>query len=127
MIPNMICMSRMPSEKKSENDLKNLNTDFTNTDIYGKGDNGGNNSGDEDDVQKVEIVNTVDIASEDLRYMRDIAEREAINQFTSKFVQPVVNVQFGEVRETADVDAIVKKLTSDFVAELNTAGEFVHY
>ena len=113
--------------KKSENDLKNLNTDFTNTDIYGKGDSGGDDGGNKDDIQKVEIVNTVDIASEDLRYMRDIAEREAINQFTSKFVQPVVNVQFGEVRETADVDAIVKKLTSDFVAELNTAGEFVHY
>lgn len=103
--------------------IKNEETDFT--DYFGIDNIFGSDN--EDKIQKVEVVDTVDIASEDLRYLRDIAEQEAINQFTSKFVQPVVNVQFGEVRETADVDAIAKKLTDGFVAELNTAGEFVHY
>lgn len=82
------------------------------------------------DVGNVENVNhindTVDIASEDLKYMRELAEREAINQFTSKLVQPQINVTFGEVKETADVDEITKRITDGLVESLNNSGDVVH-
>ncbi len=79
------------------------------------------------DVDNVNHINdTVDIASEDLRYMRDLAEQETINQFTSKLVQPQINVTFGEVKETADVDAITKRITDGLIESLNNSSDAVH-
>ena len=75
---------------------------------------------------KAIINDTVDIASEDLRYMRELAEQEAINQFTSKLVQPAINVTFGEVKETADVDGIVQRITDGLVESLNNSSDVVH-
>ena len=79
------------------------------------------------DVDNVNHINdTVDIASEDLRYMRELAEQEAINQFTNKLLQPQINVTFGEVKETADVDGIVQRITDGLVESLNNSGDIVH-
>ncbi|MDO4301544.1 MAG: tape measure protein [Clostridia bacterium] len=87
----------------------------------------GDGSLDVGDVDNVNHINdTVDIASEDLRYMRELAEQEAINQFTSKLLQPQINVTFGEVKETADVDAIVKRITEGLEESLNNSGDIVH-
>ena len=82
---------------------------------------------DVDNVKNVEHINdTVDIASEDLRYMRDLAEQETINKFTSKLLQPQINVTFGEVKETADVDAITKRITDGLIESLNNSSDVVH-
>ncbi len=74
----------------------------------------------------VNVVNTVDIASEDLKYMRELAEQEAINEFTSKLIQPNINVSFGEVKETADVDGIISRITDGLVESLNNSSDVVH-
>lgn len=82
---------------------------------------------DVDNVNNVNHINdTVDIASEDLKYMRELAEREAINQFTNKLLQPQINVTFGEVKETADVDGIIQRITDGLVENLNNSGDVVH-
>lgn len=82
---------------------------------------------DVDNVNNVNHINdTVDIASEDLRYMRELAEQEAINQFTSKLLQPQINVTFGEVKETADVDEITKRITDGLIESLNNSGDVLH-
>lgn len=88
------------------------------------GKNGKTDVGTVDEVNK--INDTVDIASEDLKYMRELAEQEVINQFTSKLIQPSINVTFGEVRETADVDAVVEKITTGLVDSLNNSSDLVH-
>ncbi len=88
---------------------------------------GGYDGTDIDNVENVNHINdTVDIASEDLRYMRELAEQEAINQFTNKLLQPQINVTFGEVKETADVDAITKRITDGLIESLNNSGDVVH-
>lgn len=80
-----------------------------------------------DNVENVNHINdTVDIASEDLRYMRELVEREVINEFTSKLLQPQINVTFGEVKETADVDGIIQRITDGFVENLNNSGDVLH-
>ena len=93
-------------------------------------DSSGYASGGSIDVGTVDQVNkingSVDIASEDLRYMRELAEQEAINQFTSKLIQPAINVSFGEVKETADVDGIVQRITNGLVESLNNSSDVVH-
>lgn len=58
--------------------------------------------------------------------MRELAEREAINQFTNKLLQPQINVTFGEVKETADVDGIIQRITDGLVENLNNSGDVVH-
>lgn len=85
-----------------------------------------NLAADDNDPVDVKVVNTVDIASEDLRYMRELAEREAINEFTSKLVQPNINVTFGEVKETADVDGILSRVTDGIIESLNNSSDLVH-
>ena len=88
------------------------------------GKNGKTDVGTVDEVNK--INDTVDIASEDLKYMRELAEQEVINQFTSKLIQPSINVTFGEVTQTADVDAVVKQITTGLVDSLNNSSDLVH-
>lgn len=86
-----------------------------------------NNNLDVDNVENVNHINdTVDIASEDLRYIRDIADQEAINQFTSKLLQPQINVSFGEVKETADVDEIIERITTGLDESLNNSSDLLH-
>lgn len=82
---------------------------------------------DVDNVENVNHINdTVDIASEDLKFLRDLADQETINQFTSKLLQPQINVSFGEVRETADVDEIIQRITDGLAEDLNNSGDLVH-
>lgn len=82
---------------------------------------------DVDNVENVNHINdTVDIASEDLKFLRDLADQETINQFTSKLLQPQINVSFGEVRETADVDEIIKRITDGLAEDLNNSGDLLH-
>lgn len=82
------------------------------------------------DVGNVDNVNhindTVDIASEDLKYMRELADQETINQFTSKLLQPSINVTFGEVKETADVDEIISKIVDGITESANNSSDLVH-
>lgn len=57
-------------------------------------------------VGTVDKVNgTVDISSEDLKLLKDIASRDLLLSMTS--VTPQANVTFGDVRETADVNKIM--------------------
>lgn len=57
-------------------------------------------------VGNVDKVNgTVDISSEDLKLLKDIASRDLLLSMTS--VTPQANITFGDVRETADVGQIM--------------------
>lgn len=51
------------------------------------------------------VKGTVDISSEDLKLLKDIATRDLLLNMTS--VTPQANITFGDVRETADVDKIM--------------------
>ena len=52
------------------------------------------------------INDTVDISSEDLKMMRELAEMNAIQNFVS--LTPTVNVQTGDIRNGYDVDTIIR-------------------
>lgn len=61
----------------------------------------------------------VEIADEDIKYLKDIAERDYVNKYTSATLAPNVTVQFGDVHENADankVAGIVEKILREEIA-----------
>lgn len=54
------------------------------------------------------INDTVDISSEDLKYIRELAEIKSIQNFVT--LTPTVQVTTGDIREEADIDRIVSKI-----------------
>ena len=105
------------SIKNSMNDLLNFGKDYENTmtdigdynalfdDTFDVGDIG--NVGNVGSVGS--IKDDVTIADEDLKYLRDIAEIEYVNKYTTSEIQ--VNANFGDVHETADAQKIADALT----------------
>lgn len=57
---------------------------------------------------KLDSVDEVGISDEDLKYLRDIAQAEYVNQYTTQ--RPVVYANFGDVHETADVNQVIAVL-----------------
>ncbi|HWQ76944.1 MAG TPA: tape measure protein [Syntrophomonas sp.] len=52
-------------------------------------------------------ADSLDISEEDLKYMRDLAEREVIDRTVLRDVNFELSNSFGDIRETADVDGII--------------------
>jgi tape measure domain-containing protein len=68
--------------------------------------------------------NEVDISDEDLKMLKDIATREYMLNY--KQITPNVNIQFGDVKETADINAIkdeLDKMMQEELAELYVVEE----
>ena len=85
--------------------------------IYGNtGDTAGNTAA---------MSDALDIAEEDLAYMRDIAEREAINRFTTAEIR-VEQQNTNYISQDADLDGIMDAWANDFATKLDVSEEGVH-
>ncbi|WP_291650040.1 tape measure protein [Clostridium sp.] len=65
----------------------------------------------------------VDMADEDLQYLRDIAEREYINKFSTATLAPNIQITFGDVHEEADADKVAGRIKKILQEEIATASE----
>lgn len=65
----------------------------------------------------------VNMESEDMQYLRDIAEREYINKFSTATIAPNIEVSFGDVHETADADALADKIKRILQEEIAMTAE----
>lgn len=68
----------------------------------------------------------VDMSNEDLKYLRDIAEREYINKFSTATLAPNVVYNFGDIHETADVEKLKGTLEMMMREEIAVAAEGVY-
>ena len=85
--------------------------------IYGNtGDTAGNTAA---------MSEALDIAEEDLAYMRDIAEREAINRFTTAEIK-VEQHNENHISKDTDLDGIMDAWANDFAEKLDVSEEGVH-
>ena len=85
--------------------------------IYGNtGDTAGNTAA---------MSDALDIAEEDLAYMRDIAEREAINRFTTAEIK-VEQHNENHISKDTDLDGIMDAWANDFAEKLEVSEEGVH-
>ena len=70
-------------------------------------------------------ADALDIAEEDLAYLRDIAEREAINRVTTAEIK-VEQHNENHISKDADLDGIMDAWANDFAEKLEVSEEGVH-
>ncbi len=71
------------------------------------------------------MANSMEVAEEDLKYLRDIAEREAINRFTTAEIR-IEQHNENHIGSDMDVDGIMDKWCGTFAEQLNVQAEGVH-
>lgn len=72
------------------------------------------------------MADALEISNEQLEYMRDIAERDAINRFTTAEVKIDMTGMTNKIDSNADLDGVLTTLTDGFAEALVTAAEGVH-
>lgn len=71
-----------------------------------------------------EIGGTVDISSEDLRLMRDLAEMKSIQNFVT--LTPTVQVSTGDINNGYDIDTIIQRIEQSLENEIVSSAEGVY-
>ncbi len=92
-------------------DLSNFGTGSNPLVVEGTGSNG-----------KVDV----NMADEDLQYLRDIAERDYINKFSTATLAPNITVTFGDIHEEADADKVAGRIKKILQEEIAMASEGVY-
>ena len=75
------------------------------------------------DGGKLDSVGEVNMSDEDLRYMKDFAEQEFVNKFTTATLAPNVNFSFGDVHENADVEKLRGRIEEILEEELSVVAD----
>lgn len=73
----------------------------------------------------VAMSDALDITEEDLSYLRDIAEREAINRFTTAEIH-VEQTNHNNISSDTDLDGIMDAWANNFAEKLDVSEEGVH-
>ena len=72
------------------------------------------------------MAKSLEVSGEELEYLRDIAERDAINRFTTAEVKIDMTGMTNKSDGGADLDGVIRELTDGFTEALVTAAEGVH-
>ena len=93
--------------------------------------NGINNSGLGDGVGDIAgntgaIKDSLDITEEDLKYLRDIAEQEAVNRFTTAEINIDFSGMSNTINDGMDLDGVISSLTDGVNEAIESATEGVH-
>ena len=72
------------------------------------------------------MADALEISGEELKYLRDIAERDAINRFTTAEVKVDFSGMTNKIDSNMDLDGVIRELTDGFSEALVTAAEGVH-
>lgn len=102
--------------------------DYTNLADYGSGmDLGGIGSGVDDIAGNTgAIADSMDITEEDLKYLRDIAEQEAVNRFTTAEINIDQSGMQNHISNGMDLDGVVSGLTDAVNEAVDSITEGVH-
>lgn len=100
--------------------------DYANLGNYGSG-IGGIGSGVDDIAGNTgKIADSMDITEEDLKYLRDIAEQEAVNRFTTAEINIDQSGMQNTIKNGMDLDGVIDGLTEGIEEAVNIAAEGVH-
>lgn len=107
-------------------------TDIPNVGDYTSGFNDAiANSGVGDSIRNIDdntgkIKDSLDVTEEDLKYLRDIAEQEAINRFTTAEINVDMSGMQNTVNSGDDIDGFMTKLTDSVNEAVDNMTEGVH-
>lgn len=107
-------------------------TDIPNVGDYTSGFNDAiANSGVDDSIGNIDdntgkIKDSLDVTEEDLKYLRDIAEQEAINRFTTAEINVDMSGMQNTVNSGDDIDGFMTKLTDSVNEAVDNMTEGVH-
>ena len=71
------------------------------------------------------MANSLEDTEEDLKYLRELAEQEHINQFTTAEIKVEMNNN-NTIENEADIDKVINKLTEKIEEKMNIVAEGVH-
>lgn len=71
------------------------------------------------------IVDELKATGENIEYLRDLAEREVINRFTTAEIK-INMTNNNSISNDMDIDGVVRKLTDGVVEAMNTSAEGTH-
>jgi ABC-type multidrug transport system fused ATPase/permease subunit len=71
------------------------------------------------------ISDSMDITSEDLKYLKDLAERDTINRFTTAEIR-IEQTNNNNINSEMDIDGVVDKLTEGVNEAMEKVAEGVH-
>lgn len=122
------------ADKVSNSSLSDVfgQTDIPNVGDYTSGFNDAiANSGIGDGVGSIDdntgkIKDSLDVTEEDLKYLRDIAEQEAINRFTTAEINVDMSGMQNTVNSGDDIDGFMTKLTDSVNEAVDNMTEGVH-
>jgi tape measure domain-containing protein len=77
-------------------------------------------------VNTAKMADSMDATEESLEYLRDLAEQEVINRYTTAEITIEQTNNFGDVRETADLDGVVSYLEEKVYETMEVAAEGVY-
>lgn len=92
-------------------------SDYSQSDLLSNVGDIANNTGD--------IADSVAITEEDLKYLRDIAEQETVNRFTTAEIK-IEQTNHNSINSDMDIDGVVDKLTTGVNEAMEKAAEGVH-
>ena len=72
------------------------------------------------------IAASMNVTEEDLKYLRDVAEQETINRFTTAEVKIDMTGMTNRIDSDMDLDGVLNALTEGFAEALTVAAEGVH-
>ena len=72
------------------------------------------------------IADSMDITEEDLKYLRDIAEQEAINRFTTAEISVDMSGMQNNISNGMDLDGVISELTEGVNEAIDSMAEGVH-
>ena len=105
-----------------DNSLTNLENDFSG--VKNATDSAAD-SGNKTAGNTAKMAKTLDSSSEDLKYLRDIAEQEVINRFTTAEIK-IDMTNNNNINSDMDIDGVVDRLTERVEEELLATAEGVH-
>lgn len=78
------------------------------------------------EANTADIKDSMEISEEELKYMRDLAERETINRFTTAEINIDLGGVINHVSQNTDLDGIVNYLEEKLYETMQVAAEGVH-
>lgn len=116
-----------PASLFGTTDIPNLSNDNYMLDYTGTLNTGEIGSGVDDIAGNTgAMANAMDITEEDLKYLRDIAEQEAINRFTTAEIKIDMSGMNNHINNGMDLDGVMSGLTDAVNEAVETMTEGVH-